>query len=153
MLSASEVLAAATLMVTSRPAEYQRSLARAPRGFRSEHGTCLVWRKRRWKGLRLNVHVSRKLFTFLDLSSHVPGSGPVYDLPFTVYDLLWGLLHQGSRHLMPHGSVAVGPQTVRMLLGGLIHPRSSQPEWLLEVAPQLRSLHVLAGRYNQPSTE
>ena len=48
---------------------------------------------------------------------------------------------------LQHRSVAVGPQTVRMLLGGLIHPRSSQPEWLLEVAPQLRSRQVLAPAY------
>ena len=48
---------------------------------------------------------------------------------------------------LQHRSVAVGPQTVRMLLGGLIHLRSSQPEWLLEVAPQLRSRQVLAPAY------
>ena len=36
---------------------------------------------------------------------------------------------------------------MRMLLGGLIHLRSSQPEWLLEVAPQLRSRQVLAPAY------
>ena len=36
---------------------------------------------------------------------------------------------------------------MRMLLGGLIHLRSSQPEWLLEVAPQLRSRQVLAPPY------
>ena len=36
---------------------------------------------------------------------------------------------------------------MKMLLGGLIHLRSSQPEWLLEVAPQLRSRQVLAPAY------
>ena len=36
---------------------------------------------------------------------------------------------------------------MRMLLARLIHLRSSQPEWLPEVAPQLRSRQVLAPAY------
>ena len=45
----------------------------------------------------------------------------------------------GTWHALPANDNAVGPQTMRMLLGGLVHLRSSHPEWLLEVAPQLRS--------------
>ena len=52
-----------------------------------------------------------------------------------------------ATRVLQHRSVAAGPQTVRMLLGGLIHLLSSQPEWLLEVAPQLRNRQVPAPAY------
>ena len=48
---------------------------------------------------------------------------------------------------LQHRSVAVDPQTESVLLGSLVQLRSSQPEWLLEVAPQLRSRQVLAPAY------
>ena len=66
------------------------------------------------------------------------------DLRFTIYCGAYRIripTPNAATRGLQHRSVAVGPQTVRMLLGGLIHLRSSQPERLLEVASQLRSRH------------
>ena len=63
-----------------------------------------------------------------------------YDLPYCGASEI-PTPNAATRVVLQHRSVAVGPQTVRMLPSGLID--LSQPEWLLEVAPQLRSRQVL----------